>query len=380
MRKMVSLLFLFIFLIGFNLQVEAANTNILEKEQIELQISETYQIEILNEIDYAKIEYFSENSEVAEVSGTGLITAKEIGSTMVTIVCDGNEATLYVAVFKKANYLNLLTESDVTLTEGEEYKILASTDGSKPITYISENENIASVSKDGLITANNCGQTNVVLKIDGINKCVSVNVKGKIEELILTKNDFNIPLGQIEQIEIVSNLEGNTINYISNNEEVARVSEDGIISTHKVGSAVIILMIDKKMVANCNVDVVEVPITEIILKNESVNLVVGDTYQIEYTYKPNNATTNVTFKSLNEDICTVSESGEIRAFASGKATIEIIADDIKETLEVNVSSKAEPKNNRGLIICLSVGMILILIITISTLIYLKKRKKSNNLK
>lgn len=70
-----------------------------------------------------------------------------------------------------------LKESEVSLKSGEKYTIKVSSD--TKVTYFSENEYVAVVSEDGIVTANKVGETSVLLDNGSDKKTFKVKVEPK---------------------------------------------------------------------------------------------------------------------------------------------------------------------------------------------------------
>ena len=73
-----------------------------------------------------------------------------------------------------AEALIILDTTAATLNSGETYQINAECE--YPISYTSENEYVASVSEDGLVTANFVGTTNIMLEAEGDSQTFEVTV------------------------------------------------------------------------------------------------------------------------------------------------------------------------------------------------------------
>ena len=70
-------------------------------------------------------------------------------------------------------------------------------------------------------------------------------------------------------------------------------------------------------------DVVYVPLTELSI-DPVPTLIVGDTYQLNLHFTPENATiTKVSYQSTDPDVCSVSETGLLTAISEGKTTISV---------------------------------------------------------
>jgi len=135
---------------------------------------------------HKKLTYVSDNEEIVSVNDEGLITAKAVGSAKITIVAaDGvsKEITVTVtAMYIPVNSISLIPNEDtVSLVKGTDRKIEAhvipenATD--KKLTFSVDNQEIASITSDGKITAKKVGNANITIKAaDGISKTVKVTV------------------------------------------------------------------------------------------------------------------------------------------------------------------------------------------------------------
>ncbi len=87
-----------------------------------------------------------------------------------------------------------------------------------------------------------------------------------------------------------------------------------------------------------------IPVTNVTLSSSSVELVEGDSFQLEATVSPSNATnTTVIWSSSNASVATV-DRGKIMAHKPGNATITVTSDDggKKATCNVTVTAKVIP--------------------------------------
>ncbi len=80
-------------------------------------------------------------------------------------------------------------------------------------------------------------------------------------------------------------------------------------------------------------------VDEIVLSQSSIELKTGDSATITYTIAPDNASdVDVTWKSSNESVATVSSSGKITGKADGSCTITATAGGKSDSLTVTVKS------------------------------------------
>lgn len=102
-----------------------------------------------------------------------------------------------------------------------------------------------------------------------------------------------------------------------------------------------------------------IAVTGVDLSLSKINMVVGDTKQLEATVTPDNATnTKITWSSSNTSVATVDENGKVTAIKAGNATITASSKDDptkKATCEIEVTAKQETvKSNDATIKNLSI--------------------------
>lgn len=107
-----------------------------------------------------------------------------------------------------------------------------------------------------------------------------------------------------------------------------------------LGFSLLILL----FVCSCSHEPDTIPVTNVTLSSSSVELVEGDTFVLEATVSPSNATnTTVIWSTSNASVATV-DRGRIQALAPGKAVITVTSDDggKKATCDVTVTAKVIP--------------------------------------
>ncbi|MDL2221722.1 Ig-like domain-containing protein [Parabacteroides sp. OttesenSCG-928-N08] len=123
-----------------------------------------------------------------------------------------------------------------------------------------------------------------------------------------------------------ANATNQNVSWSTSNASVATVS-NGVVNFVGVGSAVITVTTeDGNKTATCNVTVTAAPVAVISVKLNVMEktLSPGETYQLSYTVLPENAANkNVTWKSENSSIITVSSMGFVTAKGEGTAKVVV---------------------------------------------------------
>jgi uncharacterized protein YjdB len=114
--------------------------------------------------------------------------------------------------------------------------------------------------------------------------------------------------------------------WISKAPGVVSVDEDGVITAHEIGTAIIaVITKDGGITTQCTVKVtLPVDVTGVSLDKTDITLVEGDVWFLTAEIKPSNATfKNVIWSSNNEDAAIVDESGMVAAVSEGSAVITV---------------------------------------------------------
>ena len=145
-----------------------------------------------------------------------------------------------------------------------------------------------------------------------------------------------------------SNATDKGLTWSSNTTAVATVDGNGKVIAVKAGEATVTVTTkDGGKTATCKVTVkaATVAVTEVELDKATLSLVEGDSETLTATVKPDNATNKeVTWKSNDEKIAAVDETGKVTAVKAGDATVTVTTKDGGKTAtsKVTVKEKSIP--------------------------------------
>ena len=317
----------------------------LGREALDMYEGDTFKLTAtvlpVNTTDSKDISWSSNNEAVATVSEDGTVTAKSVGTALITATStNGKTASCTVTVEKKLIPITevLIDKSSATLTEGDSTTLTATvlpenTTDRKDISWSSSNNDIATVDTTGHVEAKKAGT--VIITATSSN--------GKTAECTVTVEKKLIPITEVSLSEsAVGIIEGNThkltatvlpenttdsksVSWSSNNEAVATVSEDGTITAKSAGTAVITATSTNGKTAGCTVTVSkkEIPIADVALNRTSATITEGDILNLTATVLPENTTEskNIGWSSSNNDIATVDSTGKVTAKQAGTVVI-----------------------------------------------------------
>lgn len=217
--------------------------------------------------DYVK-SWKSNKTSVVKVSGkedgTCTITAqKKTGSAKITItLASGLKKTITVKVQKKAVQTAKISglSKKIRLKIGKKVTlkpVISPITSAQKVSYSSSNKKIASVSKNGVITAKKSGTAKITVKSGSKKFVVTVTVpKAKTTAIQNVASAKTLKRGKSYTLKpkLVPSNSGDKITYSSSNKKVATVSSKGKITAKKKGTAVITVKSGKVSV-KCRVTV-----------------------------------------------------------------------------------------------------------------------------
>lgn len=240
-----------------------------------------------------------------------------------------------------------LDTSSITLLSGEGYQLKLS--GASSIfvpQWSSNNLSVAQVNNSGYVTAVSPGSATIICDpIIGPEVMCSVTVKevapNKIEiqptSVILTE-------GKNMYLTVVLKPNGaqvKDLTWSSDNPEIVKVNQNGLISAIKCGKATIKVQTNNDLSAVCSVSVVPIP-TAVSLP-ENIELLQGYDIVLKPILTPTNSQTTYKWSSSNVNIVEVSSNGEIFGKGVGSADITVVTDNGK-TAVCHVIVNKTPEN------------------------------------
>lgn len=246
-----------------------------------------------------------------------------------------------VKVVKPTERINL-GSSTLSINKGNasyiSYSVYPS-GASQSLSWSSSNKNIASVDKNGKVTAKSTGTVTITAKAaNGVRATKKVKVVSPCTKLKL--NYSKLSLGKGDTYTLTSTVTPSdctdSVKWSTSDKKIATVSSSGKITAKKTGTVTITAKYGSKKY-KCTVTVKSKQITKIKPKKSTVNVVRGKSYTLGYTLSPSSAGGTLKWWSSNEKIATVDKNGKVKALKTGKATITAKASSgVKTKYTVNV--------------------------------------------
>ena len=326
-----------------------------EKENIFIGKTKALEATITPENSLIKtITWTSSNTAVATVSSKGIVTAKSIGTTVITAKTYNGKTAKCTIMVKQPVTAIALSDAATTLWVGDTKTLTATatpTDASNTaVNWASSDNNVATVSSKGLITAKGKGTCTITCTAadgSGTKSMCEITVKQPVTAIAFSDAAVSLWVGMTKKLTttVTPTTANNTaVNWYSSDNNVATVSSKGLITAKGKGTCAITCTAADGYGTKSTCEVtVKQQVTSIILNETSTSLWMGETKTLTATVAPTTANnTAVIWSSSDNNIATVSSKGVITAKGKGTCTITCTAADeygTKSTCNVTVKQQ-----------------------------------------
>jgi len=282
-----------------------------------------------------KIVWTSSDPSVVTVKN-GKLTAKKVGSVIITATANEVSATCAVEVTENKVILNQNALSLNTDGKNTYATLSATVEGTytDSVVWKSSNEKVATVNAYGKVAAVGKGSAKITATVNGVTATCSV----KVIENAVKLNKISVKLYENAEknssVTIKATVKGvdKTVLWTSSDETVATVTDNGTI-TAVGGGACIVTAKANGITAVCEVSVVG---NRIKLNKEKIVLnMYGEVTSETLEATVEGATSKVTWKSLDEKVATVS-MGVVTAVGEGNTVITAEANGLLAQCAVEV--------------------------------------------
>ena len=331
--------------------VSKVNTISILDAPIELAVEGTYSIGRASEDQTATAGYrLSPNStdqptwstsnpavaSIEQSDGNVIIKAVAPGTATITATTlSGQKATINVSVVSVNTELKF-TEESKRIAIGTQAAVTVNrtpAEATESIVYSSSNEEVATVDKNGVVTAKAKGDVTIYAKgkVSNVTAGIPVTVTvpaTSIKAITHYASEKKIYLvkGSTYQFRyrILPEETTDTVTFTTNKKKIATVAEDGTITAKKKGNATITAKTESGKVAKIKVYVVSKEKNAKKIKKISTSSIkVGKTVRLKYTVTAATTTNSVTYSVNKPDIAEIDEFGYITGLKKGKVKVTV---------------------------------------------------------
>jgi uncharacterized protein YjdB len=231
-----------------------------------------------------------------------------------------------------------------TLNTGDTAKLTASVlphNASYPlVSWTSSNDAVATVNKNGLVTAVKAGSAVIMATADGVSDTCQIMVSQLAEGVMVLPSSQALSKGATAELTAVVAPEDTTdaaVTWTSSDPSVAKVNSKGVVTALKAGKAVITAS------ANGHSDSCEVYVASMMI---NLKLYVGSTFPLCAAVASDG---DMVWKSSNTRVARVDEDGVVTAVGEGSAVITLKADGNTQLIGVLVDLPEVAHDNAGVI-------------------------------
>ena len=201
------------------------------------------------------------------------------------------------------------------------------------ISWISENAEIASIDDNGVVTAINPGSTYIFATsiATGVKDSCKVTVIQPATGVTLSQSTYRLTnIGEnftLEATVLPADATNKEVRWVSSNESVCVVANGKVVATGFGTAVVMAVTVDGGFMATCTVIVEKegISVTDVVLSQTEVKLRKGETKQLTATVYPSDATNKtVIWKSSDEGVCVVAQTGLLIARGEGVARVTVV--------------------------------------------------------
>lgn len=291
-----------------------------------------------NVIPDLRIAWASEDPSIAEVSTSGVVTGRTIGTVLIAASARGRDAFASVTVNPtpigtirvSAEHRSMLVGESVQLT-AQALDSRGNVLSGRPITWSTSDASIASVTESGLVTAIAPGGTIITARAEGNSAVASITVaQVPVASVRVQPVDVDLVVGQTTELSAQlldasgGQITGRPITWSTNRPGVATVTSDGLVTAIASGNATITATREGRS-ATTNVDVSPRPASAVIVSPSTVSIFRNQTVQLSALVTDDRGLVlsgrPVSFSSDNAQVATVSSAGLVTTIAAGAATI-----------------------------------------------------------
>lgn len=302
---------------------------------------------------------FSVGSDIATITQNGFLSFKKQGSVSVTISTSCGQSKTIIVEWEKPDASNIRITDDkqkLTLNYLDSFELIFDSSLEMGITQFSgfDSEILEFNEEGGEFLAVKGGTTTILATYEGKQISIIIEVIRKAEEVVISSSDITLSSNIVtakKQIRLhgeilPSDTTNKTIVWRSSNTDIAEVSE-GLVVFKTKGSVTIVAEVDGRE------DSVKIrstfgnPESFVLEEYSKVLMDIGEICEIKVgdIFSPSDVVKSdlfVTYRSLNQNIATVSESGIVTAVMVGETKIVVSIGE--ESREFSVTVQAKTKN------------------------------------
>lgn len=192
----------------------------------------------------------------------------------------------------------------------------------------------------------------IISTLTSCNHTTELNSKAEIKLTLEDVENKTLEVGETLTLNLKVENTNKKATFISSNEEVLTVNENGVVEAKSVGSAKIYALIQDEKECKSNsleFNVLAKSDIKVALDVETPMLIVNDTFDLKPTITGNINNYPVSYISSDTSVASIDNSGKITALKEGKTKISVVIKNIERaSIEFNIFNSYAPCENISL--------------------------------
>ena len=249
------------------------------------------------------------------------------------------------SVEEKKKELLIETPSKTSLEIGESITLTLKTSNLEEgdiVNWHSSDASVLSVTQNGKVIALKAGMADIYAKTGDVesNKVsLVVNEKKIIKVTLNEPSDKEIEVDEVIKLDVkVDNADLKDVAFTLSDPSLGSIDNEFNFKALKEGTCVIFAKVGEAKSNEITIKILKKS-TELSLNvdcSDQVVLLIGNELKIKTTVKGNVNNYPVVFKSLDENVCSVSSEGLVKALKEGTTSVEVSVGHIKKVIEIIV--------------------------------------------
>lgn len=322
--------------------LEAVRSLSLDPEEIVIDVGERFTIDPVftpSSASNTEVDWTSSDDSVATVNSIGEVTGVAGGTVVITCESvDGGYRAFCLVRVEEPVVEVVVTPDNYRLGYGKSYTLQAvitnhATATDTKVNWSSSDPTVCTVDKNGRITGVNYGYATIRAEAaddSGAYGICEVRVVREVTSIRLNLSAVEIVQGEnVALLTTISptNATYQTASFHSEDESIAYVDEDGIVTGIKPGKAWVYARArdNSGKEARCFVTVIApVSATGVSVSDKEVILIAGETKKVVASMRPTTTTDKLIWSSSNDAVARVSAEGVVTAVSTGAATVTVM--------------------------------------------------------
>ena len=306
-----------------------------------------------------QVSWQSSNNTIAEISNLGLLTARSVGTAVITTNFEGqsNSASITVtaatldSITVSPNTSSLPNGTNINLQATGFYSDASSQDLTTQVSWQSGNNAIAEISNLGLLTARSIGVATITASFDGKNSSSSITITdATIDSITVSPNTSSLPNGtniNLQATGFYSDASSKDltaqVSWQSGDNAIAEISNLGLLTARSIGSATITASFDGQS-STALITITPATLNSININPGNLAIANGTSSSLLVTglysdLTTQNLTQQVTWQSSDNSIAEINTDGLVTGYSTGTATITAHLNGLSSTTSVSVTTE-----------------------------------------